>query len=201
MIRKTDIMAALASGILLAAGFPSVDFFPLAWIALVPLMISLLDKGMKPAFLLGMLSGFVYFLGTVFWVYNPMFFYGHLPAALSAVLVAALCIYLSIYVAVFSMLFNYLTVRSRFPALFIAPVLWVTLEFLRTYALTGFPWALLGYSQYKFLTIIQIADITGVYGVSFLIAAVNGAVFDIFFNFPKRLKEMPLSERWSFPLD
>lgn len=86
-------MAALASGILLAAGFPSVDFFPLAWIALVPLMISLLDKGMKPAFLLGMLSGFVYFLGTVFWVYNPMFFYGHLPAALSAVLVAALCIY------------------------------------------------------------------------------------------------------------
>ncbi len=200
MLNKKDIILSVFSGLLLAAGFPSVDFFPLAWIALVPLMISLLDKGMKPAFILGMLSGFVYFFGTVFWVYNSIFFYGHLPAALSAVLVAALCIYLSMYVAVFSMLFNYLTVRSRFPALFIAPVLWVALEFLRTYALTGFPWALLGYSQYKFLTIIQIADITGVYGVSFLIAAVNGAVFDVFFNLPKRLKEMPLSERWPFSI-
>jgi len=94
------------------------------------------------------------------------------------------------------MLFNFLSKDSRLPALFIVPVLWVTLEFIRSYALTGFPWALLGYSQYKFLPLIQIADITGVYGVSFLISALNGMIFDVAIYWPKKVSEMPLFARW-----
>jgi len=48
-----------------------------------------------------------------------------------------------------------------------------------TYLLSGFPWSSLGYSQYKTLPVIQIADITGVYGVSFLVVMINGTVTDI----------------------
>ncbi|MBI5050636.1 MAG: apolipoprotein N-acyltransferase [Nitrospirae bacterium] len=196
MMTKKDITLSVLSGILLVAGFPQVDLYPLSWIAIVPLLISLLEKDMKASFFLGILSGFIYFLGTIFWVFNSIYYYGHLPAFLGGILVAALCLYLGSYVGVFAVFFNYLTARSRFPALFIAPVLWVTLEFLRTYVFTGFPWSVLGYSQYKFLALIQIADITGVYGVSFLIAAVNGAVFDVFVYGPRRHDKMPLLGRW-----
>ena len=92
------------------------------------------------------------------------------------------------------MLFSWKIATTRLPALLIAPVFWVTLEFLRSYALTGFPWSSLGYSQHMFLPAIQFADITGIYGVSFLIVAVNGAIAD-FFIIKKRLRAMPL-----FPL-
>lgn len=194
-MKAIDIMMAIASGILLVLSFPPFDLYLFSWIAILPLLISLYGKGIKRAFFLGLLSGFVYFSGTIFWVFNPLYFYGNIPLIVSIILVIALCVYLSLYVGVFSILFNYLLGRSRFPALFLAPTLWVTLEFLRTYALTGFPWSILGYSQYKFLALIQVSDITGVYGISFLIAAVNGAIFDMLI-LPKRQMEMPLFERW-----
>ena len=57
-----------------------------------------------------------------------------------------------------------------------APFLWVTLELIRTYFLSGLPWALFGYSQYQWLPIIQLADHFGVYGVSFLLVLVNAAL-------------------------
>ncbi len=76
-------------------------------------------------------------------------------------------------------MFNLMYVRLHLPAMIIAPVLWVTLEYARTYIITGFPWSLIGYSQYSFLPLIQISDITGVYGISFLVAAVNGLIFDL----------------------
>jgi len=195
MIRRIDIILSIISGILLVLSFPPFDLYMFSWIALLPLLISLYGKSPKRAFFLGLLSGLVYFSGIIFWVFNPLYFYGGIPLILSIILVIALCVYLSLYVGVFSILFNYLLSRSRFPALFLAPVLWVTLEFLRTYAFTGFPWSILGYSQYKFLIFIQIADITGVYGISFLIMAINGALFDLLI-LPKRQIEMPLFERW-----
>jgi len=195
MIRKKDLLLSLISGIMLVLGFPPFDFYPLAWIALIPLLMSIWEKGIRASFILGTLTGFIYFAGTTYWIFNSVYFYGNIPAVLSFLLVIALCIYLGVFIGIFSMLFNFLSRHSRFPTLFIAPVLWVTLEFLRTYALTGFPWSVLGYSQYKALPIIQIADITGVYGVSFLVVSVNGAIFDVVSYWPKRLSRMPLFGR------
>src|SRR5439155_1030079 len=60
-----------------------------------------------------------------------------------------------------------------------APFIWVALEWLRTYLFSGLPWALLGYSQYQWLPVIQIADHTGVYGVSFLVVLVNAALAEL----------------------
>jgi apolipoprotein N-acyltransferase len=196
MIKKKDIMLAVLSGALLVFAFPPFDLYPLAWIALIPLLISVWGKELKASFILGLSAGFIYFIGTIYWIFNPIYYYSSVPAVLSILLVAALCLYLGSYVGIFSMLFNYLSRYSRLPSLLIIPVIWVALEVLRTYALTGFPWSLLGYSQYKFLPLIQIADITGVYGVSFLVATFNGAIFDLVIYGPRRLNTMPLVDRW-----
>ncbi len=196
MFKKTDVLSAAASGGLLVLGFPRFDFYPLAWISLVPLLIAIRGKHTRTAFYLGLLTGFVYFAGTIYWIYHSMYYYGGVPLILSILILVCLSLYLALYPAVFSMLFNYLTAQPSVPAVLTVPVLWVSLEYLRTYALTGFPWSLLGYSQYKFLPFIQISDMTGIYGVSFLVAAVSGAVYDItFFRYGKS-HEVPLSSRW-----
>jgi len=179
MIKKKDIILSITSGILITLGFPIFNLYPLAWVALVPLLIALRGKGIKESFRLGILAGLTYYLGTIYWMYHSMFVYGYLPLYVSILILFLLCLYLSVYVGLFSLIFNYISGASRIPSMLAAPVIWVTMEYIRTYALTGFPWALVGYSQYTFLPVIQIADITGVYGVSFLILAANGAIFDV----------------------
>jgi apolipoprotein N-acyltransferase len=185
---------AFISGIVLVLCFPTIDFFYLAWIALVPFLSSLYDKEPKQAFLSGIFLGVPYFFGTLYWIYHSINHYGGVPFFTSIIIVILLCLYLSIYTGIFGFLFSITIKRTNFPSLYIAPLFWVVLEFLRSYIFTGFPWSSIGYTQYKFLTIIQIADITGIYGVSFLIVAVNGALADLFL-LKRRIKEMPL-----FPL-
>lgn len=182
---------AIASGATLVFCFPTFDLYPLAWIALSPLLVSLWGKRPAEAFAAGMLMGIFYFFGTAYWIYYSISHYGHLPLFLSIALVFLLCLYLSLYTGLFAMAFSARMQASKLPAFILAPVFWVLLEYIRSYALTGFPWSSIGYSQYKFLPAIQIADITGIYGVSFLVLAVNGAVADIFL-LKKRLSRMPL---------
>jgi apolipoprotein N-acyltransferase len=91
-----------------------------------------------------------------------------------------LAIYLGLFVAIYSA--GVVWFRMLIPryGLFAAPCLWVTLELLRTYLLSGLPWSLLGYSQYRQLDLIQIADHLGVYGVSFLIVLTNVALAELY---------------------
>jgi apolipoprotein N-acyltransferase len=185
-INKSDIILSIISGILMSLGFPLFDFYPAAWFAFVPLLIALRGKGTKHAFRLGILSGLAFYLGTIYWVYHSMYHYGYLPLYVSILIMFLLCLYLSLYTGLFSMILNYVSASFKIPAMIAAPAIWVTMEYIRTYALTGFPWALLGYSQYKFLPMIQISAITGVYGISFLIIAFNGAIFDVIRRYMKR---------------
>jgi apolipoprotein N-acyltransferase len=185
---------AVLSGILLVFCFPTFDLYLIAWAALVPFFVSLYDKTPKEAFKAGFLLGIPYFFGTLYWIYHSINHFGGVSLPGSIALVVLLCLYLSIYPAVFGFLFTITIRNTKLPALFIAPVFWAVLEFLRSYLFTGFPWSSIGYSQYKFLTVIQIADVTGIYGVSFLVIAVNGLLADIFIM-RKRSKDMPL-----FPL-
>ncbi len=106
-----------------------------------------------------------------------MHLYGQMPLLISVAVMLLLAVYLGLYVGVYAL--AYVWVEQRRPSLawIAAPCFWVALEFLRTYALSGLPWGLLGYSQFQWLPIIQIADITSVYGVSFLIVLVNVALF------------------------
>ncbi len=167
---------AFLSGVLCVLSFPRFDLESLAWFALVPLFFALENQTALKSFGLGWLAGTVYFFGTVHWVTNTMIRYGKLPAVLSYPIMLLFVVYLGLYVGIFAALFVFIRRETRIPAVLSAPALWTSLELLRTYALSGFPWASMGYSQYLSLPVIQIADVTGVYGVSFLIVMINIAV-------------------------
>lgn len=143
---------------------------------LVPLHILLHEIPPKRALWYGWLSGTLAFAGTVTWVITAMHQFGQVPMMISAGLMLLLAMYLGLYWGLYA--WGYVIFQQKSPNLVWlgAPALWVALEFIRTYAFSGFPWALLGYSQYQWLPIIQFADLTGVYGISFLLVMGNGAI-------------------------
>jgi apolipoprotein N-acyltransferase len=171
-----SLLLAVFSGILLAVAFPVLNLHLLAWIALLPLFLALRGQSVRNGFWLGGAAGIVYFAGTVYWVTNSVHFYGGIPIVPASLITLLLCAYLALYPAVFGAAAVH--IRKNHPSLFFiaAPALWTALELARTYVFSGFPWSLLGYSQYLALPVVQMADITGVYGVSFLIVLVNAAL-------------------------
>ncbi len=174
-----QIVLAVASGLLLPFCFPKFDFGLLAWIALIPLHLALDGMSKWRAFRLGWLAGTIGFTGIMAWVVTAMHTYGKVPLLVSYAVMLLLTAYLGLFVALYSA--GYVWFRSLVPryGLFAAPCLWVTLELARTYLFSGLPWSLLGYSQYRQLDVIQIADHLGVYGVSFLIVLANVAVAEL----------------------
>ena len=184
------LMSAL-SGLLLVFAFAPYDLYGLAWIAMVPFFLSIEGLPSKTAFKAGFWMGLFYFFGTTYWIYRSMHDFGGISLVPSLFIVMALAAYLSLYPAVFAALYSARIRHTRLPALLVAPVLWVSLEYIRSYMFTGFPWSTLGYTQWNFPYAIQIADVTGVYGVSFLIVSVNAAVAD-FFLLRRRTRRMPL---------
>jgi len=167
------LILPVLSGLLLALSFPSFDIESLAWIALIPLLLALRGSSWKAAFGQGWLAGLMFFSVTLYWVINAMHEYGKMPFAVSFLVMLLLAGYCALYVGLFTAVITLIPDRRGLTRTWTAPALWVSLEWARTYLLSGFPWALLGYSQYHNLTVIQIADITGVYGVSFLLVLAN----------------------------
>jgi apolipoprotein N-acyltransferase len=181
--RGRQLMAA-CSGLLLTGAFPDVGFNWLAWIGIVPLLAAVRNLPWRKGFGLGFLAGMVHFLTLVYWVAYTMRTYGHLPWPVCISILALLAACLALFFAYFTALVCRLRPQPL-STLFLAPIIWVALEYLRSFFLSGFPWELLGYSQYKELHLVQISDILGVYGVSFLIVLANTAVFFLLLNIAK----------------
>jgi apolipoprotein N-acyltransferase len=171
-----NLFLSLLSGVLLISIFPKFNLEILAWVALVPLFVAIRKTSPLDSLKLGFITGFVYFLGVLYWVVNAMTQYGGMPLMVSIAVLALLSGYLAIYVSLWTFLLSAFSFQLSAIRYILAPFLWVSLELIRTHFLTGFPWANLGYSQFKTLPIIQIADITGVYGVVFIIVMFNSAV-------------------------
>ena len=185
-MKKKDILWCLFSGILLALSFPRFDLEFLAWFALVPLFYATEGKGLYQSFKLGFLTGLVSFLGILYWIIVAVHTYGNVPLILSGLILLLLIVYLSLFIGAFTFLTRLIQIRSGLQTILFTPFLWVTLEYLRSFFLSGFPWASLGYSQYLNLSFIQMADITGVYGLSFVILLVNATLFGVLRQFPRR---------------
>ncbi|SHI78352.1 apolipoprotein N-acyltransferase [Malonomonas rubra DSM 5091] len=168
---RTLIFSA-ASGLLLAAAFPRPDFYPLAWIGLIPLLLVM----RKRPFASGFACGFSFFASVLYWLNLVMTTYGGLNWIFALLAYLFLIVYLALYFGAASWLSCSLEKHFKIPVLLSMPVAWVALEYLRGMLLTGFPWALLGYSQHDFSAAIQSADVTGVFGVSLLLVAFNCAL-------------------------
>jgi len=171
-----ELGLAALSGVLLILIFPRFGLDILAWIALVPLFYVLWGQRGAKSLWLGWLTGFIFYGGTLYWITNSMIDYGHIPGWLSYLILFLLVGYLGLYLGLFGLLLNYLAGDRLGLWITLSPLLWCSLEVARTHLLTGFPWAILGYSQFRQIDIIQIADHTGVYGLSFLLVWTNAIV-------------------------
>jgi len=167
VISIRDILFCSISTVLLILSFPRVGLWPLAWIAFVPIFIVASDKKLFSRFLYFYIFGVIFFFGTLYWLIH-----------VTLVGMIALVLYLAIYFGLFGLFIS--GHQSLVTSLFWLPAVWVLLEYARSHMLTGFCWVILGHSQYLNLPIIQISDLTGAYGVSFLLMIVNVAVWQVF---------------------
>ncbi|HEV2439401.1 MAG TPA: apolipoprotein N-acyltransferase [bacterium] len=155
-------MAVSAAAFVLA--FPPYDLGPLAWVALVPLLASVWRRSPRDMFWTGYAWGLAAFGGVLWWLTG----FGVLVWAFAAALLA-LAPAAALGAAAWAG-----TGSARRTVLWI-PVTWTAVEWLRGQGSLGIPWALLGESQHAALAVSQIASLTGVYGVTFLVALVNAA--------------------------
>jgi len=165
-------LAALASGVLLACAFPSIGWEEIAWVALVPLLVSCQDRPFRA----GLLAGLAFYLPTLAWLNIVMTRYGGLPLPSAVAAHVLLSLYLAGYFGAACWLTERLQRRLGWWPGLTLPLSWVALDYLRNYLLTGFPWAAIGYSQAERLTLIQSTDLTGIYGLTFLVVLGNAAV-------------------------
>lgn len=175
--RVTRLAAALVAGLLLALAFPGVGFGPLGLVALAPLIAATLRaSSAKEAFALGWSGYFVTWMVNVPWVIQVMVTHGGLPMPVGVALYTAMSATLAVYGGIFTLLVR--RFRAAPPAFFwfLVPAAWAALEYVRTYALTGFPWHLLASALVDETRLVIMARVLGPYGISFL-AVVPAAVF------------------------
>ncbi len=156
---------AFAGGVALSPAYVQVFWPVMAWFTLAPLLVACNGQRPRRAALYGLLWGLGLYLPGLYW-FAPITVAGYL----------AMVLYCSAYVAAFGALFAWLA--GRFPAgrWLIAPAIWTVLEWIRAWMLSGFPWLFLGHSQADFILLAQVADIGGVYLVSFVVVLVNAAL-------------------------
>jgi len=173
---------AVGSGLLSALAFPPWDLGLLAFVALVPVLLSLEGASGRQAAWLGYAWGLTFYLASVWWVINTMTTYGKMPLALSIVALGLMCGVLAGYPAAFAWLLWAGRERLALPRAMMpvaAALLWTALELLRTYLFSGFPWLLYGTSQYREPSVRLLAALAGVYGVSLLLVLVNATVAEL----------------------
>jgi apolipoprotein N-acyltransferase len=165
----THLLLAVASGTMTALAFPKFNLSFLCWISLIPLFYALQDKSAKQSFFLGFLGGIAFNAILIYWIPAVPAHYGNLSTGMSFLIYAVFVFYLALFWAFFS--WSFVRIKRYFPRLvfFLAPFLWVGFEYILTHFLTGFPWGLLGYSQHSNLWVLQLASLTGIYGLSFIL--------------------------------
>ncbi len=143
------------------------------WAALAPLFVLL---GHRRAGLLGWVHGTVFWAVSIPWIAPTLEVYGGLPRAAAVALTGALCAFLGLYTLAFAFLGRPLWRRGGAVALVALPALWVALEWLRTYFLSGFPWNLAGYSWVEVAGALPLAAWIGIFGISYLAVLSSAAV-------------------------
>jgi len=142
-------------------------------VALAPLLIALPGAGGWRALRLGYVAGAVSSLGTLYWTALVVVQYGGMALPIGVLVMVALCLAFSVFHALFGWATARFTSAFGTAGLLGAPFAWVALEYTRSITFFQFPWCLLGYSQHAQLPFVQIASVTAVYGVSFVLAAVS----------------------------
>jgi apolipoprotein N-acyltransferase len=172
--RRWRILFSFASGVLLAFAFPNFNLPLLAWVAVAVLIFASLEGGLGEAALRGLLFGVAFYLFSTPWIYTVMHQYGPLPPWEAAGVMALMILAASPYFVAFTLCVTWIARRDKKLAILASPFLWVSLELARACMPDiGFPWNLLGYAASGNLALLQLASVTGIYGLSFVVAAYN----------------------------
>jgi apolipoprotein N-acyltransferase len=132
---------------------------------------------LRRAFLLAYLCGVLWYVGNCYWIYDTMHIYGGIPSVGSFLILLLFSLVLGLYFGLFGLgvaMVQRATGSTRL-ALVFAPFLWAALE-LAAARITSVPWDQLGYSQVDNGFVNQLAPWTGVYGISFVLVAVNALI-------------------------
>ncbi|HCP11371.1 MAG TPA: apolipoprotein N-acyltransferase [Planctomycetaceae bacterium] len=165
---RSVLLLGLLSATLLWAAFTPLELASAAWVSLVPLGLLGRPQSLpRRSYLVLWGCGLLWGLATLQWMRL-----GH-PAMYVALL--ALAAWLGLTFPVFVGLVRRAN-AGGLPIWLSVPLVWTTLEYARGMLLTGFAWYYLGHSQYRWISLIQIADVTGAWGVSFLVALISGVL-------------------------
>ncbi len=180
-------IASALAGLLLALSFPRMEIAGLAWLAPGLLLFSTIGLPGRLAFQIGWIGGFVLSLVSMYWMnYMPV-------TGLPVLAWMALSAYVAAYYGLWTCLANRLLrlkiepdsttsigtfftaiaalpLRHRFLWILFCASSWTGLEFIRGWFLTGYPWLQLGATQYKLIPLIQVVSITGIPGLTFILA-------------------------------
>ncbi len=129
----------------------------------------------------GLCCGLVHFTLLLYWIVIVLDKYGGVPWFFAVLALLLLALYMSVYVALFAVMAR--CILLAYPAalaVWLLPALWIGLDWLRCLLFTGFPWMDIGYGLFAVPALIQVADLVGHYGVSFLIVLVNTCLMLLF---------------------
>jgi len=161
------------AGILL----PNLGF--LAWIAIIPFYLALQRASIRQAIEYSFLFGAFFYLTTCYPAYISVHTYAQLNIFVSIAIYAWLISALALFMVIFFVPTVYLKQRG-IPLWITLPLAWVVQDFLRSYfPVGGFPLGSLAYAQRGFLHVLQVVDLTGPYGVTFLLILSNGVLAEL----------------------
>ena len=166
--RLTPVLLNLLGAVLLSIALAPFDVWWVAYVALVPWAMSLTgSRHDRWSLLCAWGGGLVFALANLYWL-----------SWITMVGYVSLAVYVSLYWLAAGAAVRAAS-RRNWPMWLVLPVTWVALEYVRAVLVSGFPWLLVGHTQYRQLRLIQSADWGGAYAVSFFVAMVNGAIVDL----------------------
>ena len=162
---RSGYLLAAAAGVLLAMAFPKVNIAGFAWVSPGLLVFAAHNKSRCESFRIGFVGGLIFWLATLYWLIL-------IPAGWYPILGwIVLSAFMALFIGAWLWLVNW---RADSWAMRVVwslsgAAVWVALEMFRGRIFGGFPWNFIGVSQFQMTPLLQIASVTGVYGVSFLV--------------------------------
>lgn len=181
-------IAAVAGGVLAFLGYAGFDQFFLEWICLVPILWAIREQSPGRAFLIGWVAGIVGHAGGFYWIIHMIQRFAGLAWPLSVLGLLLIAAANGIVFAVWAWATRLITRDTGWNIVWVSPVVWTALEKFWPEIFPNY----LGASQYKLTILTQIADVTGILGVTFLVVYINSVIYALV---EKLIEKRPFSLR------
>jgi apolipoprotein N-acyltransferase len=185
-VRLYSTALTILSGVLFGLAFPPTGWLALAWVALAPFFVALRSGGTRQALLMAWLWSLVASYAVGDWFPRAVADYFQQPLVVAVALYfGVFTLMAGVYYMAFALAYRRLATRHRSLLPLLVAAAWVAAEIGRGRLFTGSsffignPWGLIGYSQTDALPLVQIAAVTGIYGVSFAVVCANAALAEV----------------------